>query len=257
MLDRVRAERLFVLAAWLGRFSEYRHPSESSGKVIPDNQRKAWREHFERIQLPPLDFPVTVKALARLVEALSGDEGLTYGQFGLRTYDVGSRLHDELEAVSMWIVSAKYAHHLNELAPAPFGDDVAQKFPTAALDIEESGKCLALGRNTASVFHLMRVMELALKAVAAGLGIPGTNPGWDAILTKIDEELKKKHQQKPSAWRAQEQFFAEIAAHLRAVKTAWRNPTMHVAAVYDEERAADIFNAVRSFMRHIATGLSE
>jgi hypothetical protein len=53
-----------------------------------------------------------------------------------------------------------------------FGAKVAEVFPAAISDIEEAGKCLALGRATAGVFHLMRIMELGLKVLARPLGIP-------------------------------------------------------------------------------------
>jgi hypothetical protein len=38
---------------------------------------------------------------------------------------------------------------------APFGDHVANHFPSAQYDAEEAGKCLALQRSTACVMHLM------------------------------------------------------------------------------------------------------
>jgi hypothetical protein len=44
---------------------------------------------------------------------------------------------------------------------------------------------------------------------------------------------------------------------LRAVKDAWRNPTMHVRIAYDEEESRDVWNTVRVFMRHLATKLEE
>jgi hypothetical protein len=45
-----------------------------------------------------------------------------------------------------------------------FGGDVDLKFASASFEISEAGKCFALGRYTACVFHLMRVMEVALDA---------------------------------------------------------------------------------------------
>jgi hypothetical protein len=49
-----------------------------------------------------------------------------------------------------------------------FGSDVLTKFGSATNDdIEEAGKCLALGRGTATVFHLMRVLESAAQSIAS------------------------------------------------------------------------------------------
>jgi hypothetical protein len=127
-------------------------------------------------------------------------------------------------------------------------------------DIEEAGKCLALNRNTACVFHLMRVMEVGLRALGASLHDPRIdpkrNPTWDAILKKGDEELLKPLAQRAAEWQTDEAFFSTAHASLRAVKDAWRNPTMHVERIYDDEAALEVWNAVRGFMRHLASKLS-
>ncbi len=60
-----------------------------------------------------------------------------------------------------------------------------------------------------------------------------------------------------SVEKFRQEFCAEAAVLLRAVKIAWRNPTMHVENVYDEEKALDVLNSVKGFMRHLATRLSE
>lgn len=46
-----------------------------------------------------------------------------------------------------------------------FGGAVTSSFPSAIDNIEEAGKCLSLDRGTASVFHLMRVMEVSLRVL--------------------------------------------------------------------------------------------
>jgi hypothetical protein len=56
--------------------------------------------------------------------------------------------------------------------PHLFGEDVSDQFPSTILDIEEAGKCLAMSRNTSCVFHLMRVMEVGLRTLAATLKDP-------------------------------------------------------------------------------------
>lgn len=46
-----------------------------------------------------------------------------------------------------------------------FGQVVFDNFPSAIDDVVEAGNCLAMDRSTAAVFHLMRVMESALKVL--------------------------------------------------------------------------------------------
>lgn len=136
-----------------------------------------------------------------------------------------------------------------------FGDEVSAAFPSSITDIEEAAKCLAVGRGTASVMHLMRATEVPLKALAKRLGI-GTQNDWGAYIREIDKELNNR--MKTAGRRsADELFYAEANEAFERVKRAWRNRTMHVDAVYTEERARDIFEATRQFMAHLAPTIHE
>ena len=113
-----------------------------------------------------------------------------------------------------------------------FGEDTIAKFQPVGSDVEEAGKCYAAGRDTACVFHLMRVMEVGLRALGSSLNDPRLdpkrNPSWDSILKKCDEELGKALKDRAVEWRDDDAFYSTATANLRAVKDAWRNPTMHV-----------------------------
>lgn len=141
------------------------------------------------------------------------------------------------------------------------GAEVVTQFPSAALDIEEAEKCFSRGCETACVFHLQRVMEIGLRALGHSLNNPNLdpkrNPSWESILKKSDEELQKPAAQRSPEWQTAPQFFAEATANLRAVKDAWRNPTMHIQVWYDAEKATEVVNSVGAFMRHLATRLHE
>jgi hypothetical protein len=41
------------------------------------------------------------------------------------------------------------------------------------------------------------------------------------------------------------------------LKDGWRNYAMHAREKYTEEQAEDVYRSTRSFMRHLATKLSE
>jgi hypothetical protein len=139
--------------------------------------------------------------------------------------------------------------------PKLFGDDVFAKFSSANNDIFEAGMCLALERGTACAMHLMRIIEAGLKALAATLGV-GVQNDWGSYLRLIDEALAKRI--KASGKRtADEQFFAEARVMIDGMRVAWRNPTMHIENNYSVERAESMLIAVRSFMQHLATKLSE
>jgi HEPN domain-containing protein len=178
----------------------------------------------------------------QLIEA--GD--CTYAELGRIAVNLRTRIQDEYEDILfLWVEKKEYYRQDNL-----FGEKVAERFNSAVDDIKEAGTCYALGRHTACVFHLQRVMEIGLKALAEPIG-ESHNPSWDAILQKIDTELKKKWAERKVFFQDKEQQISDAAAMLRAVKTAWRNPTMHVDNTYDDEKALNVWNAVKGFMNSL------
>jgi hypothetical protein len=74
-----------------------------------------------------------------------------------------------------------------------FGAAVNDAFPDASFDIIEAGNCYAAGRWTASVFHLMRILEIGLAAFGRefNLTLEHTNwqpfiGQWGICLTQVD-----------------------------------------------------------------------
>lgn len=160
-----------------------------------------------------------------------------------------SVIRDELESnIFLYLPSERTEYYTEKNL---FGEQVAEKFPSAIRDIEHAGKCLALGEATACVFHLMRVMEVGLKALARALRIPYA-PSWESYLTQIKTKVGEKHKTKGIKWKRDEPFFKEVLGDLLTVKIAWRNPTMHIVRSYDTEEAEEIFRAVRGFVKRLA-----
>jgi len=168
------------------------------------------------------------------------------------------RIKDEIQSILWLYIPRERAKYY---ASNEFGEDVLGAFHSAGYDIEEAGKCYALARYTACVFHLMRVMEVALRALAKTLNDPRLdpkrNPSWDSILRKCRDELAKDRDKRAPEWAADDSFFSGVATRLMGVKDAWRNPTMHVEIEYNDESAKDVWNHVGSFMRYVASKLSE
>jgi len=137
-----------------------------------------------------------------------------------------------------------------------FGDEFKNAFPRANYDLDEASKCLALGRGTAAVFHLMRIMEAGLHAVHACLGIPvslvGTDRNWGNILKRVREAIAARG----NRWEEKEQF-QELYALLDAVKDAWRNATMHIESKYTPDESDHVFRMVRGFMKKLSSRMDE
>lgn len=129
-----------------------------------------------------------------------------------------------------------------------FGVEVESKAPQMSEDIAEAGKCVAFGRYTASVFHLMRVMEIGLQRLGELLGVQlVTEKNWQNILDEVTKAVKALNQKE-----ARTKTLAEAASHLYAVKVAWRNEVMHPKQTYTQEQAEAIFENVRTFVRDLA-----
>jgi len=155
------------------------------------------------------------------------------------------------------------SHDVGNYSPL-FGPQAFEKFSDVTYDIEEAGNCIATERTTAAVFHLMRVLEVALRAIGVALGIPDpvkeADRNWAAMLrnirNKIDQNAKAGEQtwQLGQPWRT---FYDGAYNDLSAIKTAWRNPVMHVEGVYDPARALHIYEVVKGFVQHLATNIGQ
>lgn len=159
--------------------------------------------------------------------------------------ELRERLEYELEGVLFYSFSA-HTELLDAKEPL-FGRAVADAFPKAAEDIAEAGNCLALNRPTACVFHLMRAMERAVQALYTKLGLTkDPEREWGKLLSDIDGEIEKMPKgDDRNEWSA-------AHTHLYHVKQSFRNDTMHPKQTYTPDEAKAVFDAVRSFMQHLA-----
>jgi len=145
--------------------------------------------------------------------------------------------------------------------PYLFGELVASKFRSASADIFCAGTCLATAHPTASVFHLMRVLEVGLGAIGKVFNVSIENTNWQNAIDQIESKVRKMHED--AAWKSlpdckeQQKFFSQAASHLGISKDAWRNHTMHSRSKYSDDEAERIFYSVKAFVGTLAEKLSE
>jgi len=139
-----------------------------------------------------------------------------------------------------------------------FGTEVVAAFPKeeTLYEIKESGSCFALGRYTASVFHLMRVLEKGLKALAENLQVPFSIPfeylNWQNIIEPIESKIRDLNEQKAGAYKTETlKAYSELAKQFRYFKDAWRNHVSHSRETYDKEQALSIQRHTGEFMRDL------
>ena len=173
-----------------------------------------------------------------------------------------STMETELSLRLFYAIKPEHAPLMND--PAGFGSEVADKFPSASYDIDEASRCLALGRYTAAVFHLMRIMEIGIRGMSRCLGVPDpikqAERNWWAIQRKIKEAMEERGGNSAlKRWaRPEDQaVFEDACAFLDAVRNAWRNATMHVENKYTDEEADTIYRAVKMFTRKLASRFDE
>lgn len=241
--------------------TNYGKAPETEPAALVDADSKGWLLGLAQQladHLRVLGAPVTEWGCARLKDILERD-GATWGDVSKMIEHVDMCLMDELSRKHLLVLDSKEEAYFNPADPL-FGAEVATQFQTNGVyELDEAAKCLALGRSTATVFHLMRLMEIGIEAVRLCLGIPDpvkpADRNWGSILSKVDAAIKAKKGHWSNA--TDQTFFEEIYASLEAVRVAWRNTTMHVEKKYTQEEAEHICLAVKGFMKKLASRVDE
>jgi len=195
------------------------------------------------------DFTCSVALLRRMKHEVTPQNAIAL------SHELSGRVEDEFTAMALMRLLPDKAKHWEQRAP--FGEAVFERLPEARMDITEAGNCYAAGRNTACVFHLMRTMEHALRALATSLSIP--DPGatkdrsWGIMLNAIQDGINAVAATRKGWKQGNGAIFQGAHGLLIGVRDAWRNPCMHLEAKYDENDALRIYNAVNGFMAHLAT----
>jgi hypothetical protein len=162
----------------------------------------------------------------------------------------------ELTAKVFLMISEENAELYGQPEP-PFGLEVAQRFSEANYDIEAGTRCLALDEWTASVFHMMRVLEKGLHWLATKIGVSMTPEidliNWKNIIDQIEKQIRDLEKEPKSRAKSKKmQFYCQAATNFFYFKDAWRNHVSHSRTTYDERQAKEVWNHVRSFMQRLA-----
>jgi hypothetical protein len=198
-----------------------------------------------------LGLNTTIAQIERVKEMLFGEyRASSWAMVAGAVLEVGTRLTDELEARKMYLVKFERNSYLTG---NHFDASVGERFPDAIPDMDEAARCFAFERATACIFHLMRVTEHGLKAIADLLEIHDHAPTWEPVIRKIDAELKADY--KNRKYKGDQDFLANASTHLHAVKVAWRNKTMHIEKIDTMEQAERVYYATCGFMDYLARNL--
>jgi len=145
---------------------------------------------------------------------------------------------------------------------ALFGQAVKKAFPSAFADIKGAGNCISADLNTAAVFHLMRVVEIGLRALAKHLKVKAKNrlefEEWNAVIEQIESVIRQERQ-KPRGKKKTEalEFYHGAMGEFNAFKDVWRNNVMHSRRNYNAFDAGGVYIRVRDFMQRLAGKIRE
>ena len=160
-------------------------------------------------------------------------------------------IESELESV-VFIQIPKSRQGYYEFVGSQLDESVVLNLPAVISDLEEGAKCFALGRHTACVFHLMRVMEMSVQRLGRRLKIKLTQEkNWQNILDQVNKAIKAMNT-KTARQKTRQSEYGAIAAHLFNVKVAWRNSVMHPKASYTEEEAEEVLRSVIIFVNRFS-----
>lgn len=202
----------------------------------------------------------SLKLLDRMVTGLAAPARFTREEAIEKLGELSDRIKDELSSIEFVHIDAVMREFFDPSSPL-FGTDVASKFPVISYDIAEAGKCLALERSTASVFHSIRCLEAGIRAIARCLGISdptrAADRTWGNILRAVKIEIDKRWPPALVRTGGDDELFDNAYAALAGMQNPYRNSTMHLDQTYTLEDARYIFEVVKGFMRKIASRMDE
>jgi hypothetical protein len=146
--------------------------------------------------------------------------------------------------------------------PTKNWENVIDRFPATVDEIEEMGKCFALSRYGAAVFHSLLVVEAGLIALGSVIGVTDPKAGWDATTKKLNDLVQGGHPKYPASLPINFATCEQINQKVQTMKHAWRNKVNHVAgrlvvmrSDFAPDIAEEIVIATRGFMRTLATDI--
>jgi hypothetical protein len=188
--------------------------------------------------------------------------GISWSELGNQTKVLHEAIHADLRYRRFAFVPTAKATEHDE-----FGlrwEPIWAQFPDSKEDSQRAIDCYALEQNTACVFHMMRVAEIGLRAIAQKVRVKLTDSGkplpaefatWNKVIDGIKSRIATSRA-KPKSERQnkQLQFYADAADECTFIRDIWRNEVSHTRKGYNEVEAMGVIIRVRDFMELLAKG---
>lgn len=239
---------------WLIEFIRTIEKSWIEPEQNPENAKEFYVGLINRAQgyLDLIDLPFSNMQCEKIIDYINGDQfGNNNPKFKNMLQELVERIKDELVDRQFFYVRSEFVDYYNKI---PFSPITIGTFPEAMDDMEEAGKCYALERPTACAFHVSRIMEHGLRRIVKSIaGEDKFYPNWGAILAEIQkyiDNLPDKDSNKRSK-------YLYIKERFQLMKDVWRNPTIHVERIYNQEQAKEILDTCSKVMDSVVAVISE
>jgi len=208
-----------------------------------------------------LNLESAVKRLERTFRALRSTNDQTYETIEGELITLYEAIEDDLK-------TEYFYHYPREKALLVVKNSewtpTFRAFPSQAKPEAERGiDCYGLGHNVACIFHMMRVAELGMRALARERKVtfphrPLEWAEWENVINLIDTKAKaaSADMTRGPALDAARAFYTAAIAQLRAFKET-RNRIMHMRGGFDELDARRAMTQVRDFMNGLSVKIGE
>lgn len=152
--------------------------------------------------------------------------------------------------------------HRSKFFKVQLPDKVYEGFPFASREIQDAGRCIAMGQWTASVFHSMRAGEIGVRTLSDALGvtlpIPLELADWHTHQMQIAGKISAiKATPKTEQRDKNLEFYSLSAAQLQYFNDAWRIRVSHSRATYDEGQAISVIVHTIALIEKLAERVKE
>lgn len=145
-------------------------------------------------------------------------------------------------------------------SPLAGWERIVEVFPDIRDDVEEMNKCKAFGRDVASVFHALLVVEHGLIQLGIAMKVTDPKQGWDATCKTLEKVLKDGRAVAPKHIQKHFAFYELVNKDIQSMKMAWRNRVSHAAnklvvitSDFKPQVGEKIITACHGFMLLLAT----
>jgi hypothetical protein len=153
--------------------------------------------------------------------------------------------------------------------PWLFSERAVRAFPSAYMDIVEAGRCLALNRNNASIYHLMQVAEIGLRVLAWDRRaevikwkktIPLEFSQWGDMIVAIrkQKDLIDNWPRSKAVKEAANRYYMRAIFEVESFNEIFRKHISHARGeLYEPDTAISCWGHVYRFMDMLSERMSE